>query len=100
MALKQFWVVEGFDSADRIYDAEFPLRKFTYSQMSDLLRLLTAREGLSPREITEATGRPRTALLEVHRSFDGRSMQCGTNPYFAARIVTKDASSTAKKEIR
>jgi len=86
---KRFWVIQGFDGSESLYEGEFAFSRYSEKQMTELLRLLVAKEALSAREIVESIGRKSTGLLEVHRQMDGKLFMCGQGIHFAARVTER-----------
>lgn len=95
--MRQYWKVEGWDGGTLIYANEFTSSDYSVRQMSDLLRLLVARTGLTLDEIAEATGRrPVTdqhpsGRLDVHQQSRPLALMCGSNPHFGARTALQNS---------
>lgn len=91
---KAYWRIVGYKSTRKIFECEIPYGLFTDKQMSDLLRVLTAKAGLTFEEIIDSYVRRNTkryrSLLEVHiQGKPKASLTCGSNPHFVASVVEK-----------
>lgn len=91
---RRCWLIEGREGAGPVvWSAQVPVGRYTDGQIEDLLRLLVARAELSFNEILASTGRRRRsrgALLDIHRSFQPFSLQCGSGWSFIARVVERE----------
>jgi hypothetical protein len=93
-AKKMYWRIVGYQSTEAIFESELPYGLFTDKQMSNLVRVLTAKAGLTFNEIIDSyvsrnTKRYRS-LLEVQ--IQGKPkfcLTCGSNPHFVASVVEK-----------
>ncbi|MCB9982160.1 MAG: hypothetical protein H6861_00590 [Rhodospirillales bacterium] len=69
---KKYWLIEGYDSLDRIYERKIPVGSMTDSQITNALKALAAKEGLDLNEIIGAYAKRKTKvandLLEVRRT--------------------------------
>ncbi len=86
-----FWQITGYDSTTEIFRETVPAGCFTEGQIQTLLKILAAKAGLSFQEIVGACARRKTRLandlLEVRHHRPDPFYECGSNPYFTARIV-------------
>jgi hypothetical protein len=94
MAAKKYWRIVGYDSTTQIFEKLIPLGTLSQKQMTEALRVLAARAGLTFDEIldchTKKNAKAYRAHLEVHvASHPVFSMSCGSNPYFIASVVEK-----------
>lgn len=66
---KTYWRIVGYDSTKKIFESEIPIGLFTGRQMSNVLRVLVARAGLTYQEILDSYVKRNTkryrSLLEV-----------------------------------
>jgi hypothetical protein len=92
---RKYWMVEGWDGPTLIYTRELPVNEYSARQMTDLLRLLVAQTSLTLVEITEATGRSPSPLLNVHQQFRPLALMCGNKPHFGARVFEKKLGAVA-----
>jgi hypothetical protein len=86
-----YWAIEGFDGDKKIYSETIKSTLISKPRMEQLLMALTARAGLSFKEIVAAyvikrTNRHNTHLA-VNRDSRYRTLTCGSNPHFVARLV-------------
>ncbi len=94
MITKKYWRIVGYDSTTQIFEKLVPLGTLSQKQMTEALRVLVARAGLTFDEIldchTRKNAKTYRALLEVqvdsHPKF---FMSCGSNPHFIAYVVEK-----------
>jgi hypothetical protein len=94
MVTKRYWRIVGYDGTTQIFEKLLPLGVLSQKQMTEALRVLAARAGLSFDEIldchTRKNAKGHRDLLEVqiepHPNF---SMSCGLNPHFTAFVVEK-----------
>ena len=89
---KKYWRIVGYDSTKKIYEDKVLLGCYTEREMSDLLRALTSRAGLTFQEIVDSYGRRNARrykpLLEVQKQARPKfCLMCGSNPYFVASVV-------------
>ncbi|MBI5911403.1 MAG: hypothetical protein HY848_15810 [Betaproteobacteria bacterium] len=94
MATKKYWCIVGYDSTTQIFEKLVPLGTLSQKQMTEALRVLAARAGLTFEEILDCHAKKNAkayrALLEVQvESHPKFSMSCGSNPYFIASVVEK-----------
>ena len=91
---KTYWRIVGYDSTKKIFESEIPIGFFTDKQMRNVLRVLTAKAGLTYDEILDSyvgrnTKRYRS-LLEVQVPTNPPfSLMCGSNPHFVATVIEK-----------
>ena len=94
---KLYWQIEGFDSMKTIFETKVPLGCFAENQIQQLLRALTAKAGLTDDEIVGAYAKRGTKvsnnLLDVQHDSRHKTYMCGSNPHFAARVVTGDVAA-------
>jgi hypothetical protein len=91
---KRYWRIVGYDSTKTIFESEIPIGLFTDKQMSNVLRVLVARAGLTYEEILDSYVKSNTkryrSLLEVQVQSKPRfCLMCGSNPHFTASVVEK-----------
>jgi hypothetical protein len=88
---QQVWLIRGFDSTAVIFEKRVPGWELSDRQVSDLLRMLVARAGLTFDEIVgecvNRRSRAATGLLKVQRDGLGASFTCGENPFFSATLI-------------
>jgi hypothetical protein len=94
MATKKYWRVVGYDSTTQIFEKLVPLGTLSQKQMTEAIRVLAARAGLTFEEILDCHAKKNAkgyrTLLEVQVESHPRfSMSCGSNPYFIASVVEK-----------
>lgn len=94
MATKKYWRIVGYDSTTKIFEKLVPLGTFSQKQMTEALRVLAARAGLTFEEILACYAKKNAkgyrVLLEVQvESRPKFSMSCGSNPHFIASVVEK-----------
>jgi hypothetical protein len=90
-----YWVIEGYDSTEKIFSTKFKTTLISDRQIESLLKALTARAGLMLEEIVGCYMMKNAKLyrrhLEVHRDLDIErrrpNLMCGSNPHLVARIV-------------
>jgi hypothetical protein len=86
-----YWVIEGFNSDREIYSTRVKSTLFLPRQIEALLMALTAKAGLTFDEMVGAYARKHTKLTSIHlaiqRDVPHRTLMCGSNPHFAARLV-------------
>jgi hypothetical protein len=91
MKKRLYWVVQGYDGLDKIYETQCLSGCFSTDQMEAALKALVSRAGLSFDEIFGSFAKKGTRLhlphLEVHKSGPPLTLMCGSNPHFVARIV-------------
>ena len=88
---KTYWLIQGFDSNDKIFEKRVNIGQIGDGQIEALLMALAARAGLTFDEIVGAYAKQRTklsnSLLLVTRREPEHSFKCGENPFFTARVV-------------
>lgn len=88
---KTHWLIQGYDSLDKIYEKRVKIGQITEGQIEALLMAMVAKAGLTCDEIVGAYAKKRTKLsnplLLVTRHHPERSFKCGENPFFTARAV-------------
>jgi hypothetical protein len=88
--VKRYWLIEGYDGTDKIYEKKVPVGQITQDQIKALLMALTAKAGLTYDEIVGAYATRRTKigndLLRVHKDGPLPIFHCGSNPHFVASI--------------
>jgi hypothetical protein len=90
--VKRVWIIEGWQSTDKFFSQEVPCTALPENRVSDLLKFLVAKHGLSEGEIISAIATRRSKLfaphLEIVKSGPNEpwSLMCGQNPYFTARV--------------
>jgi hypothetical protein len=88
---KTHWLIEGFDSQNKIYEKRAKIGQLTESQIEALLMALAAKAGLTFDEIVGAYAKRRTnlsnRLLVVTRQGPQQRFMCGENPFFTARAI-------------
>ncbi|WP_031437254.1 hypothetical protein [Methylobacter tundripaludum] len=94
MTTKKYWRIVGYDSTTQIFEKLVPLGTLSQKQMTEALRVLAARAGLTFDEIldcyTKKNAKTYRSLLEVQiESHPKFSMSCGLNPHFIAFVVEK-----------
>jgi hypothetical protein len=103
-----YWLIQGFDSATKIYERRVDIGQLSTDQAKALLRALAAKAGLTLDEIVGAYARRKTPManghLHVHKDGPYPVFWCGGNPHFiiSARrpggaIVGKKSSTTASR---
>lgn len=87
----RYWLIEGYDSMEKIYEKKIKAGIFSEKQLEDLIKALVATAGLNFDEIVGAyakkNSRVRNELLSVQKSSKPYTITCGSNPHFIARIV-------------
>jgi hypothetical protein len=102
----RMWLIEGRDGGGPVaWRAKVPFGRYSEGAIEELLRLLVARAELNFDEILGSTGRKRSgrsALLEVHHSFQPYALSCGSGWWFTARVVESliDSSIDGGREDR
>lgn len=89
--MKRYWKIEGWHSANKIFEYKVKHGQITENRMKELLRALTAKHALTESEIiscyTKKGTRIHSDLLEVQRlSGKKYTLSCGTNPYIIAMV--------------
>ena len=91
---KQYWRISGYESESKIFEIHVPVGCFSERQVTDLLKALTAKAGLTQDEIVGAYARKNTRysndLLLVQKEKPHPEYMCGDNPYFVAGVVTHE----------
>jgi hypothetical protein len=92
MMVKRYWQIKGYDSMDEIFSCKVEVGSFP--RINHLLQALTAKAGLSYNEMIGSYAKRGTKrannLLNVHHDGPSRSIMCGSNPHFIARLVVED----------
>jgi hypothetical protein len=91
VAMRLFWVIEGYDSLRMLFSHRVPVAALTQRQAEQVLRCLCAKHALSDAEIIGSLAKRGSAhrmeLLDVEvTSEPSFMMSCGSNPYVIARI--------------
>jgi len=93
-AKKSYWRIAGYHSTRKIFETELPYGLFTDKQMKTVLRVLTAKAGLTYDEIVDSYVRSNCKryrpLLEVEGPAKPKfCITCGSNPHFVASVIEK-----------
>ena len=93
-AKKTYWRIVGYQSTKKIFETDLPYGLFTDRQMSNVLRVLTAKAGLTFDEIIDSyvgrhTKRYRSELEVQVQGKPKFCLTCGSNPYFVASVIDK-----------
>lgn len=84
------WIIRGWDSTKQIFETTVKFGYFSENQMKCLLKALTAKYGLTDREIVESYARKNTKIASSHLDIQvfvkPYCLSCGDNPYFTAQI--------------
>jgi hypothetical protein len=88
---KHFWRIRGYKGFDTFFDEMISYGCLTDDQLKQLLKCLSAKEGLSYSEIIGAYVKRKTksanGLLDVQKYGHSQGYSCGQDPYFNAVIV-------------
>jgi hypothetical protein len=90
----RYWKIEGFDGLTKIYEEAVKSGLLSENQLKNLLKALTAKASLDYEEIVGAfvrkgSRRSNNLVLVAHHKPEPK-FSCGENPFFTARIVTKN----------
>lgn len=90
----RYWRIRGYRGVSKFFDELVPLGCLTAQQVQDLIKCLTAKEGLTCEEIIGAYVKRRTklahGLLEVRKNGPYPEYCCGHDLWFNAMVVDKD----------
>ena len=88
--LKRVWLIEGYDSLDKIFEVEIDVNLIPPCNLAPMLQCLVAKHGLTDGEIVgsfrKRKTRRRLSHLDVVRPDRYGSLSCGSNPYFHATV--------------
>jgi hypothetical protein len=88
---KYSWRIRGYKGFDTFFDVTIPYGCLTDDQLKQLLKCLSAKEGLSYSEIIGAYSKRKTKsaneLLDVQKYGPSQGYSCGQDPHFNAVIV-------------
>ena len=85
---KRFWIIDGWDSTDKIFHLKVSLHVFSESKIITILQILTDKYSLNDDEIIKCFIRGnKNSLLEVKKEPTGYAFYCGANPHFSAKII-------------
>lgn len=97
---KRYWLIEGYDSATKLFEKKVDVGQFTDGQLRQLLRALVAKR-LNDCEIVDAYAKRGTKIanniLDVH--IDYPIYMCGCDPCFTVRIVDENGKIISKPEL-
>ena len=86
--MKRVWHIEGYDSLDKIFEADIDVNLIPPCNLVPLLQCLVAKNGLTNDEILNSYRKEKTRLklshLEVTKTDNRGSLSCGSNPHFHA----------------
>ena len=95
-----YWLIEGFDSTTKIYERKVNIGQLTADQAKSLLRVLTAKAGLTFDEIVGAYAKRKTRIandhLHVHHERPYPVFWCGDNPHFIVSARCADGAVVGK----
>lgn len=87
---KWVWVITGWDSTKKIFEAEIPKGNITDRKLEELLRTLTVKHSLTDREaiacFLKKNARAYSPVVEITHSGPPLTLMCGSNPYFVATV--------------
>jgi hypothetical protein len=88
---KRFWRIRGYKKFDTILDVTVPVGSMTEGQVQELLKCLTAKEGLTYEEIIGGYVKRNTKkaheLLHVRKNGPYPEYDFGHDPSFVAIVV-------------
>src|SRR3954469_7204102 len=88
---KQYWLIRGYDGLKLIFDKRVSTGQIGDKQVEAMLKMLTAKAGLSYNEIVGEFTKKGTKLftthLHVHWDAPHRTLSCGSNPSFVAKAM-------------
>lgn len=93
MKKKRFWIIQGWDGGEMLFERKVPCGQITENSMKIMLRALVSKMSLSYNEIINCHARRNTKIfaghLQVNYSNGSRyTLTCGDNPYAIAAVET------------